>query len=75
LGGNFILGIEGMADLGQMLTGMIPVDNLDTIGKQVSGQVPNPGSAISRDTTVSRLRDIGLNRGGLQRLREGLNTP
>src|SRR5450631_728585 len=46
---------ERLSSQRQMLTGMIPIDNLKAIGKMGIDQVPNPSSTISGDARVDGL--------------------
>jgi hypothetical protein len=61
-----IVGEEGMAGLGQMLTGVIPIDDLHTVGEQVRRQVPDPGGPIGGHATIGGLRQVGVHGGGPQ---------
>lgn len=57
--GISVIGVERLAGLSEMLTGMIPVDNLHTIGEQIRCHVPNPGRAIGCHAAFGSLRHLG----------------
>ena len=50
LSGELVGGMQSMGGLSQMVTGMIPIQNLDTIREIIRRQISNPGGSISRDT-------------------------
>jgi hypothetical protein len=56
--GVCVIGVERLAGLSEMLTGMIPVDNLHTVGEQIRRQVPNPGRPIGGHAAFSSLRHL-----------------
>jgi hypothetical protein len=55
-----IVWVKRMGGIGQLFSGMIPIDDLFAIGEVIRRQIPDPRRPISRDAGAGGSGDIGL---------------
>ncbi|MHB8752347.1 MAG: hypothetical protein ACYDBJ_24530, partial [Aggregatilineales bacterium] len=57
LGSSWISRAVRLSSGFEMLSGRIPIHNLDSAREQVIGQMPNPRCAVGSDSDLTRIRD------------------
>ncbi len=55
LSGGLVGWMQSMGGIRQMLTSVIPIHDLNAVGKVVGSQIPNPGGPIRRNGRVGSL--------------------